>query len=60
LKRRQDRLLVFEEAQHYVRNELLGQFNLENDRVVWDIAGLCQVLYWERHGVDLENARNEK
>jgi hypothetical protein len=37
-------------AQHYVRNELLRTFNLCDYRVIWDIAGLCQVLYWERAG----------
>ena len=37
-------------AREYVRNEMLCDFNLENFRVIWEIAGLCQVVYWEREG----------
>lgn len=42
--------LDWDRAQHYVRNELLNTFNLCDYRVIWDIAGLCQVIYWERAG----------
>jgi hypothetical protein len=34
-------------AEHYVKHEFVETFNLEDFRVVSDIAGLCQVLYWE-------------
>lgn len=48
-----------EQAQRYVRNECLCSFNLENDRIVWEIAGLCQVLYWERHGIQFRGLGGE-
>ena len=34
-------------SQQYVNSELLSVLNLQNFRLIWDIAGLCQVLYWE-------------
>jgi hypothetical protein len=41
----------WKQSQHYVQNELLSAFNVENFKLIWDIAGLCQVLFWERNGV---------
>jgi hypothetical protein len=46
-------------AEQYVRNELLGTFNLVNFRTIWEIAALCQVLWWERPGVPFRGLGGE-
>lgn len=39
----------WQQALEYVRRESIGTLNLVDFRTVWEIAGLCQVLFWERH-----------
>jgi hypothetical protein len=47
----------WDRSQHYVNNEFISTFNLKDFRVVSDIAGLCQILYWEDPDADLHGLR---
>jgi hypothetical protein len=38
----------WQHALEYVRRESVSTLNLVDFRTVWEIAGLCQVLYWEQ------------
>jgi len=39
----------WEQAQKYLKREVLNSFGLEKDwRIIWEITVLCQVLLWER------------
>lgn len=44
-------------AQSYVQSELLSFFRVEDFKVIWNIAGLAQVVCWERDGVPFRGLR---
>lgn len=38
----------WQQALEYIRRDSVTSLNMVDFRTVWEIAGLCQVLYWER------------
>jgi hypothetical protein len=39
----------WQQALEYIRRDLITPLNMVDFRTVWEIAGLCQMLYWERN-----------